>query len=196
MRDYALPKPEGVPRAASLPGAAAAGAHAPLSFGDVFAAHAGYVLGLLRRLGVSATDVEDVAQEVFIVIHTRLPSFEGRSSLKTWLCGICVRKAADYRRKAYRRREALLGPSHEPSTPAVAESDLERVRAAAQLERALSQLSEKHLQVFVLYELEELPMAEVARAVGCPRFTAYTRLHTARRKLRALFTADTPRRSR
>jgi RNA polymerase sigma-70 factor (ECF subfamily) len=38
--------------------------------------------------------------------------------------------------------------------------------------------------VFVLYEIEELPMADVARSLGCPRFTAYTRLHAARAALR------------
>jgi RNA polymerase sigma-70 factor (ECF subfamily) len=63
------------------------------------------VLGLVRRLGVQEREVEDVAQEVFVIVHRQLPAFEGRSTLKTWLCGIALRTAANHRRKAYRRHE-------------------------------------------------------------------------------------------
>jgi RNA polymerase sigma-70 factor, ECF subfamily len=163
-----------------------------LTFAQVFADHADYVLGLLRRLGVSERDVQDVAQEVFMVIHAQLPRFEGRSSLKTWVCGIALRRAADYRRKAHRRRESALQPADLPSSAAQAESAIEQRQSLARVERALAQLPEKQLHVFVLYELEELSMAEVARAVGCPRFTAYTRLRAARRALFAQL-ADDPR---
>jgi hypothetical protein len=46
------------------------------TFAEVFAAQAAYVLGLLGRLGVAAADLEDVAQELFIVVHQKLPGFE------------------------------------------------------------------------------------------------------------------------
>jgi RNA polymerase sigma-70 factor (ECF subfamily) len=164
----------------------AAGTRTP-NFDEVFQAHAAYVLGFLRRLGVAVADVEDVGQEVFMAIHAGLPTFEGRSALKTWICGICLRRAADYRRKVQRRRAALADGPPEPSGAAEPDERLGRKQQAAEVARALSQLPEKQLQVFVLYEIEELPMAEVARAVGCPRFTAYTRLHAARRRIRALF---------
>jgi len=168
------------------------------SFAAVFQAHAGYVLGLLGRLGVATADVDDVAQEVFIVIHQKLPSFEGRSSLKTWVCGICLRKASDYRRRAHRRRELLVAESRERTDaeqqPEAAALRHEHVRL---LQEALAALPERQMQVFVLYELEELPMADVARAVGCPRFTAYTRLRAARRAIREqLERAQTTGRSR
>jgi RNA polymerase sigma-70 factor (ECF subfamily) len=161
-----------------------------LTFARVFSDHADYVLGLLRRLGVSERDVQDVAQEVFMVIHAQLPRFEGRSSVKTWVCGIALRRAADYRRKAHRRRESALQPGDLPSSAALAESAIEQRQSLARVEHALAQLPDKQLQVFVLYELEELPMADVAKAVGCPRFTAYTRLRAARRALFAQLAAD------
>jgi RNA polymerase sigma-70 factor (ECF subfamily) len=159
------------------------------NFADVFQAQAAYVLRLLRRLGVREADVEDVAQEVFLVVHARLPAFEGRSTLKTWICGICLRKTSEYRRKAYRRREHATASVSEQPSPSTQERQLEQNEQAALLKQGLTQLSEKQLQVFVLYEIEELPMAEVARAIGCPRFTAYTRLHAARRVLRAFLGA-------
>lgn len=159
---------------------------AALSFADVFEAHAAYVLGLLRRLGVAAADVEDVAQDVFIAIHQKLPGFEGRSSLKTWICGICLRKASGYRRKAHRRRERPVAETTQRAAageqPEAATLRHEHVRL---LQQALNVLPEAQMQVFVLYEFEELPMADVALALGCPRFTAYTRLRAARHAIRA-----------
>src|SRR6185503_7294479 len=72
---------------------------------EVFDDHAAYVLRSLRHLGVAESDIEDVGQEVFVTVHRRLASFEGRSKLRTWLYGICLRVASDYRRRAYVRRE-------------------------------------------------------------------------------------------
>lgn len=157
------------------------------TFAEAFEAYAGYVLQLLRRLGVREADLEDVAQEVFVVVHAQLVAFEGRSSFKTWICGIALRKASEYRRKAYQRRERLLPDALETPAAPEQEAGLERDERAAQLQAALAALPEKQLQVFVLYEVEELSMLEVARAVGCPRFTAYTRLASARRALRKHF---------
>lgn len=169
------------PQVASVPAA-------PPTFREAFEANAGYMLPLLRRLGVREADLEDVAQEVFLVVHAQLSTFEGRSSLKTWICGIALRKTSEYRRKAYQRREKLVPAALEAQAgPAEQEVGLESNERAAQLKAALAELPEKQLQVFVLYEIEELSMLEVARAVGCPRFTAYTRLAAARRALRKHF---------
>jgi RNA polymerase sigma-70 factor (ECF subfamily) len=194
VREHALPAytPELGTRSEGQPAEVASDAEAhprrahAASFTEVFQAHAAYVLLLLRRLGVDDADADDVAQEVFLVVHTQLPAFEGRSTLKTWLTGICLRKASDYRRKAYRRRERITDRSPEPAVAPDQEESLERDRRAAALLHALGQLTHKQREVFVLYEIEELSMAEVASAIGCPRFTAYTRLHGARRALRML----------
>lgn len=171
------------------PGQASGEAHAQAvpaaaSFREIFTRHAPYVLGLVRRLGVRDAEVEDVAQEVFIVVHRQLPHFEGRSSLKTWLCGITLRTVANHRRKVMRRREASMEASRELHADADQDTQLERRDDAATLQQALDRLSPKLREVFVLYEIEELPMADVARSLGCPRFTAYTRLHAARAALR------------
>jgi len=156
-------------------------------FAHVFEQYAGYVLGLLPRLGVAEADVDDVAQEVFVAIHGNLASFQGRSSLKTWICGICLRKAHGQRRSAARRGARLAALHREPAVVHDAEARLLEAEQAALLEQGLRQLSLAQRTVFVLYEVQELSMAEVAEAVGCPRFTAYTRLHSARRKMRLFF---------
>ena len=70
-----------------------------------------------RRLGVHESDVEDVCQEVFVVVDRRKGDFEGRSSAKTWVYGIALRTASDYRKRPSHRRETLTSePPEERST--------------------------------------------------------------------------------
>jgi RNA polymerase sigma-70 factor (ECF subfamily) len=137
----------------------------------------------LRRLGVREADVEDVCQEVFVVVHRRLGDFEARSSVRTWIYGIAVRTASDYRRRASNVREVVTATPPDELSRDDPHDALSVEQARAVLDRLLDQLDEDKRAVFVLYEIEELPMNEVARAVGCPLQTAYSRLHAARSKI-------------
>jgi RNA polymerase sigma-70 factor (ECF subfamily) len=155
------------------------------SVADVFRDHAAFVWRALRRLGVREADVEDVAQEVFVVVHRKLGEFEGRSSMRTWLYGICVRTASDYRKRARIRHEVTTDEPPEQTASAPQVEDVARRQARALLDRILAELDEDKRAVFVLYEIEQVTMAEVAEAVGCPLQTAYSRLHAARRDVEA-----------
>lgn len=155
-------------------------------FAQLFREHAPYVWRVLRRLGVSEADVEDLCQEVFVVVLRKLDTFEGRSTTRTWIYGICIRSASDYRRRAYKRREVVTDKVPERVVSPDQAREVQRLQARALLDAALDELDEGKRAVFVLYEIEELPMAEVAEAVGCPLQTAYSRLHAARRKVRAV----------
>lgn len=154
---------------------------APLRFDEVFAAHAPLVWRTMRRLGLREADAEDLAQEVFLVVHRKLPEFEGRSKLSTWIYGICVRVASDHRKRAHVRREAPVSSVPEPEISAPQVRGLAQAEARATLDAVLATLDDDKRAVFVLYEIEELPMVEVARAVGAPLQTAYARLHAGRR---------------
>jgi len=155
------------------------------SFPEVYRDYAAFAWRVLRRLGVREADVEDVCQEVFLVVHRKLPAFAQRSSLRTWLYAIAIRCASDYRRRAHVKREeptSNLGDATiDPPQPA----SLAQRQARAVLDEILDTFDEPKRAVFVLYELEELTMAEVAEAVGCPLQTAYSRLHAARAELEA-----------
>ena len=135
----------------------------------------------LRHLGVRQADVEDACQDVFVVLHRRLSDFRGDSAIRTFIYGICVRVASEYRRRAHVRREVS---DSNPPTPPEPEQQFDRTAQRESLEclsRILDHLDEDKRAVFVLYELEELTMAQVAIAVNCPIQTAYSRLHAARR---------------
>jgi RNA polymerase sigma-70 factor (ECF subfamily) len=67
------------------------------------------------------------------------------------------------------------------------DEELEQRRAREKLAQVLERLDEDKRAVFVLYELEELTMPQVAEALGCPLTTAYSRLHAARKTVRAAF---------
>jgi RNA polymerase sigma factor (sigma-70 family) len=64
-----------------------------------------FVWRALRRLGVPDSDLADVLQEVFVVVHRKLGEFEGRSQVTTWLFRIAFRAARDRRNRAHVRRE-------------------------------------------------------------------------------------------
>ena len=139
-----------------------------------------YVYSVLRGLGVPNADLEDVCQDVFVVVHRKLATYEERGSLHAWLYGICVRASIHARRRRARSPDVgseTLPDAVDPTTPA------EQVKAAQGrqiLYAILDQLDDDKRAVFVLYELEELTMAEVAKSLDINIFTAYSRLRAAR----------------
>jgi RNA polymerase sigma-70 factor, ECF subfamily len=163
-----------------------------LDFDHVFAESSPFVWRVLGRLGVDRADIPDVCQEVFLVVHRRQHDYDGRP-IRGWIYGICVRTAADYRKRAFRRHEQPTENVPEPAALPQQDRALEIRRAQAKLERVLDEIDQAQREVFVLYELEELTMSEVSRIVECPLQTAYSRLHAARRAVRAAFGAGPER---
>lgn len=160
------------------------------SLRQIFDEHAQYVIRTLRHLGIKEADVDDVAQEVFVTVHRKLPEFEGRSKLRTWLYAICLRVASDHRRRAYVVRERVTdSPPIDTGERTGAEPDL-RVESRAFVQQLLDALDDDKRAVLVLYEIEGLSMREVADVVGCPLQTAYSRLHAGRELLRAAWQAS------
>jgi RNA polymerase sigma-70 factor (ECF subfamily) len=141
---------------------------------------AAFVCRSLRRLGVAEADLDDALQEVFLVAYQRFSTYQECGKVRSWLYSICTRTAYAQRRKRDRRREQL---SAEPEGALMAPPQLLLVEQRQALDlgqRLLERLSPEQREVFVLYEVEEMSMVEVAEALGCPLQTAYSRLHKAR----------------
>jgi RNA polymerase sigma-70 factor (ECF subfamily) len=155
------------------------------TFEEVFTAHAPSVWRFLRWFGIPATNLDDVCQEVFIVVHRKLPTYDGRASVRTWLYGICRRVASEQRRALHRAREELVEWVPEPSVPAPQDAELERRAAHRLLEQLLDTLDEEKRFVLVLHEIEEVPMAEIAALLGCPVATVYSRHRAAMKHVEA-----------
>lgn len=147
---------------------------------QLFREHGSFVWRTLRRFGLSESDCDDQCQEVFLVVFRRLDEFEHRSSLTTWLYGISVRLALAHRRRASTKREEAWESPPEVPTSQRPDDQVAAREARVLLDRALDGLDDDKRAVFVLYEIEQLPMNEVAEALECPLQTAYSRLHAAR----------------
>jgi len=160
---------------------------AEFDFRAVFDEYGRYVWRVLRRMGVAEADVPDVAQEVFVILRRKQHHVPSPDKLRGFIYGIAVREASSHRRSARVRHERVTHEPPEQPIDAVQEADVDRARARAVLHAALARLDDAKRAVFVLYELEELDMREVAQAVGCPLQTAYSRLHAARDWVKSAF---------
>ena len=153
-----------------------------LDAGIVHEQHADFVWCTLQRLNVPQADLEDVMQEVFLVVHRRLHTFDGSSKLTTWLFGICIRVVAGFRRRAYRVRERSTDrPLREQaSLQANPEAALAESQARQRLSTVLESLPLDKRAVFVMFEIEGIDCATIAGVVGVPVGTVHSRLYAAR----------------
>ncbi len=156
----------------------------PLEFTEVFRQHFDFVWRSLRSLGVSDATLDDAVQEVFISVHRRLPDFEHRSSLKTWIYSIAYRTAQNYRRGARRRDAVELDPEAASNEPGPGEH-LAGAQAGRFVLGFLDQLAAERRDVFVLCVLEELTAPDVAEILQIKLNTVYSRLRLARADFRA-----------
>jgi RNA polymerase sigma-70 factor (ECF subfamily) len=157
--------------------------HVP-DFDEVYREHFHYVWRTLRRLGVATPDLEDVAHEVFVVVHRRLAEFDWSRPIKPWLFGIAFRLASEDRRRAYRRFELAIpvdAPANAPRADDLLESD-DRRRLVLE---CLQTLDVDQRAVLILFDIDGESAANVASAMNIPLPTVYSRLRVARSKFAA-----------
>ena len=120
-----------------------------------------------------------------MIVHRRLDTFDRRARITTWLFGICMRVAANYRRRRRWTHEVLSGgfEDERPATLAAADDILVRREQRELAERALNRLEVAKRATFVMFEIESLSCHEIAELMNVPVGTVYSRLHSARRQL-------------
>ena len=151
------------------------------SLRDLFAAHAPYVWNTLRRFGVPGSDLEDVTHDVFVQVQRHLAEYDPTLPVRPWLFGFAFRLASQRRRQAFRRRETQSEQEHEAVDPgALPDERLAHAQDRRLVLEALEALDLDRRAVFVLSQIDEVPMADVARALAIPVNTAYSRLRAAR----------------
>jgi RNA polymerase sigma-70 factor (ECF subfamily) len=151
-------------------------------FGRVYDENFEFVWRAARRLGAQPAVLDDVVQEVFLVVHRRLPEQDGSYPLRGWLYAIVVHVVRANRRKAYQRAIELptdgIDARAHPSAPP--DDGAARSEAIATLYEILDQLDDEKREVFVLAELEELTAPQIAAALEINVNTVYARLRAAR----------------
>jgi RNA polymerase sigma-70 factor (ECF subfamily) len=159
------------------PETAAVGPAEPITFARVYALHAGYVAGLAGRILGRNDDVPDVVQEVFLIVHRRLSDVRDGGALRTWLGRITVREAS--RRLRWRRLRDLLRPAYAEVDLVADEAGAELRPLVALLYVALDRLPARERSAWVLRNLLDEPLDQVAELCDCSLATAKRRIAAA-----------------
>jgi RNA polymerase sigma-70 factor (ECF subfamily) len=152
-------------------------------FESIYKQYFDFVWASVRRLGVALPAADDVVQEVFIVIHSRLHTLEQPEALRSWIYGV-VRRTVSSHHRSRRAKEAsgatlAAEPDMRPTppTPFDLTEQNDQVRLLWSL---LEELDESKREVFSMAELDELTVPEIAEILALPLNTAYSRLRAAR----------------
>lgn len=149
-------------------------------FGRLVEQHVDFVWRSLRRLGVHESEADDATQQVFLVANQKFAQIRPGKE-RSFLIGVAMR-VASHAHRAYQRRQAAQErlservPEREPDPEHLAQRRQTRER----LDRALDELPEHLRIVFVLFELEEMTVDQIAELLEIPRGTAATRLRRSR----------------
>lgn len=161
------------------------GAHAraDLTVQAVYEAHFNFVWRCARRLGIRPPQLDDIVQEVFMVVQRRLPDFEGRAAIRTWLYAITRHVVRAHFRGNARKPQPLHADADAtcdtrdpgPESTALANEGRKLLYAL------LAELDDEKREVFVLAELEEMTGPEIAEALELPLSNVYSRIESAQK---------------
>jgi RNA polymerase sigma-70 factor (ECF subfamily) len=155
----------------------------PDEFRTIFDREFTYVWSTLHRLGVAQSDLKDQVQEVFLTVHRILAEYDRARPIRPWLFGIALRIVARYRSK---RPAYDLVETDEPASSApLPDETVQAHQERALVTRALSAIAWSRRPVFVMAEIDEVPVTEIASVLDIPLNTAYSRLRLAREEFAA-----------
>lgn len=146
---------------------------------EVFRRDARWVYSILRRFGVEGGEAEDVTQDVFLVLRARLADVT-RGEERKFLFRTAAYLAANARRAARRRPAALQEATREPVSNSNAERELAEHDELALLQQILDAMSDDLRAAFILFEIEEMTVTEIAAILAIPLGTVKSRLLRAR----------------
>jgi RNA polymerase sigma-70 factor (ECF subfamily) len=148
---------------------------------EAFQRELDYVHRTLRRLGTTPSEVDDLAQEVFLALHRCWIDYDPGRPLRPYLFGIAFRIAAAHHRKW--RREVTFEIVEVSDAGPGPDDALATKQARALVLAALERIPLPRRAVLVMHDIDDVPVEDVARVLGIPRFTVYSRLRKARREL-------------
>jgi RNA polymerase sigma-70 factor (ECF subfamily) len=140
-----------------------------------------YLFETLQRLGAGAREAEDMAQEVFVVLHRNWPTLDRTRPLRPYIFGVAFRVVCGHRRRG--KREIPYPALDAEDGGRSPEGQLQNKESVALLMAALEHVPLPRRVVLVMHELDGVPIADVAERLSISRFGAYARLRKAHREL-------------
>jgi RNA polymerase sigma-70 factor (ECF subfamily) len=164
------------------------------AFEELYRAHAGRLYNLVFRMAGSASEAEDLLQDVFLHAHRKLGSFRGDSSLGTWLYRLAVNHCLDVLRGRQTRMNRSTDSFDDEGAdePVAAVPAIPTAISRLDLERSIARLPPGCRAAFILHDVEGFEHQEVATMLGVSEGTSKSQVHKARTKLRAMLTATGP----
>lgn len=158
------------------------------AFEQIYRKHFRRVYALSLRMVADPTLAEDLTQEVFVNLYTKIGSFRGESQFTTWLHRMTVNQVLMYFRKASTRSEHTTNEGETPVQIVRGTEDPGRMPVVDRmtLEGAIKQLPLGYRTVFVLHDVEGYDHSEIANMLEISQGTSKSQLHKARLKLRGL----------
>jgi RNA polymerase sigma-70 factor (ECF subfamily) len=157
------------------------------AFAELVERYKNLVYGLVYRLVSDRSQVDDLAQEVFLKIHRGLPYFRGEARLSTWIYRIVQNVC--FQERARRPAPASLDDPDDrrrridPGRPDGAFADLE---LRDRLEKAIAQLPDQYRLLIAAHYLDGVQYEALAESLDMPLGTVKTHLYRAKRRLREL----------
>jgi RNA polymerase sigma-70 factor (ECF subfamily) len=161
---------------------------AEIDFSTLYRDYKRKVYGTVIKIVGSSNELDDIVQIVFMEIHRCLPKYRGGSQLSTWIYRVTVNVALQHIRKQKRKRVFLFFRDEERATEKLSfdvRTRYEQRDIMTRLYGLLDRITEKKRTVFVLHELEGVPLDQVAEICDIPVNTVRSRLHAARTELLA-----------
>ena len=149
-----------------------------------------FVWRSVRRLGVPARDLPDVAHDVFVTVLRNLWKFDPTREFRPWLFGVLVRVVSDHQRLARNHRETLDFPADALDLSRRPDENAELIERWRLIDRALANVDLPHRAVLVMHDFEGHDGPEIAHALGIRHKTVYSRLRKARERFVAAATAE------
>ncbi len=129
---------------------------------------------------------EDIFQDVFIKVNQKLSTFEGNSSIKTWIIRITINTCKDYLKSAWNRRVVPMMEYQEDSIISETDyDDVEKQDTKDLIMKEVLSLPSKYKDIVLCVYYQQMSLTEAANALGLAEGTVKSRLSRARKRLKA-----------
>jgi RNA polymerase sigma-70 factor (ECF subfamily) len=151
------------------------------AFGELVERYKNLVYAMIYRMVEDRSQVDDLAQDVFLKVHRGLPYFRGEARLSTWIYRIVSNECVQARS---RRRERTS--TSDVAEPAAADGAFADLELRDRIEKAMAQLPDNYRFLVAAHYLKGVQYEALAEALNLPLGTVKTHLYRAKRQLREL----------